>query len=299
METDEYSLLDSGGGRKLEQFGAVTLDRPGAAAYWPVRHPERWKAACARFDRAEGMEWKSAGGLPAAWYASIGGIEFRLSTTDFGHLGVFPEQRPVWAWVRRLVGMRRAAGERCRVLNLFAYSGGCTLAAAQAGAEVCHLDASHGMVEWARANAARNGLQDAPIRWIVDDVLKFLQREARRDSRYDAVILDPPSFGRGRKGEVFKIEQHIGPLLDACAAVLVARPLFVLMSCHTPEFSPIVLGNLLLSHFPAAAGTAACGELVLTGAEDVLPLPSGVWACRSQSGDVPGSAGIKTQSILG
>ncbi|MGI6391635.1 MAG: class I SAM-dependent methyltransferase [Kiritimatiellia bacterium] len=190
MNDDEYALLDSGDGRKLERFGRVVLSRPCAQAVWkPTLSVEAWARADATFDRTEGNQWHNRGALPDEWTIRVSGITFRLSGTDFGHLGIFPEQRAQWQWIRDIVQRACAArGRAVRVLNLFAYSGGSTLAAALGGAEVCHLDASKGMVQWARDNARLNGLEAHPIRWITDDAHKFLCREVRRERRYDAVI---------------------------------------------------------------------------------------------------------------
>lgn len=279
MVTDDYELIDSGDGRKLERFGPVKLVRPAGQAVWRASLPESvWKDVSAGFDRAEGNRWQNRHNLPAEWTIRVSDILFRLSSTDFGHLGIFPEQRPMWNWIRDRVRQRKAAAGQVSVLNLFAYSGGSTLAAAQGGAEVCHLDASKGMVEWARNNAILNGLDKEPIRWITDDAIGFLRREVRRDRRYDAIILDPPSFGRGKKGEVFKIQEHLPVLLDLCRSLLAEKPLFVLLSCHTPDYSPLILRNLLLQQVAERDGETDCGEMLLTGSGNTMPLPSGAFA---------------------
>lgn len=275
MKSDGYELLDSGEGRKLERFGNKILERPAAQAVWKPDQPESfWQKADARFDRVEGNRWHGRTRLPEEWEAEIEGIRFRLSSTDFGHLGVFPEQRPMWSWIRETCRKRPGA----QVLNLFAYSGGSTLAPAQGGASVCHVDASRGMTDWARDNARRNGLADAPIRWIVDDVPQFLAREIKRGRRYDGIILDPPSFGRGAKGELFKIEERINPLLEQVRDLLSSKPLFVLLSCHTPGFSARVLENLLDQHLRGLGGKLDSGEMLLSGSPNTRPLPSGSYA---------------------
>ena len=218
---NEYALLDSGHGRKLERFGTILLDRPCAQAVWNPSTPALWKEADAYFTRKDGLEWRGREALPDSWIASIEGVRMKLATTDFGHLGVFPETRELWRWIReRIKGETKTRKEPLNFLNLFAYSGGATLAAAQEGAHCCHVDASKGMVAWARENAALNELEDHPIRWIVDDVNKFLQREERRGRRYDAVLLDPPSFGRGKSGELYKIEHALLETLQLCKNVL-------------------------------------------------------------------------------
>lgn len=276
-EVNEYELLDSGNGAKLERFGHVVLARPCAQAIWEPQKPNLWAGASASFDRIDGLNWKGREALPASWGVTINGIRMKLSTTDFGHLGVFPETRSLWDWITgTLLEESRKQKRQLSVLNLFAYSGGATLAAARSGSQVCHLDASKGMVEWARENAALNGLQDAPIRWIVDDVLKFLNREVARGRKYDAIILDPPSFGRGKKGELYKIEKDLMSTLQGCKAVLSDSPGFVLLTSHTPGLSPQVLSNLLTQLL--GLGLIESGEMFLTGAPDVLVLPNGNWA---------------------
>ncbi len=278
--TDDYELLDSGAGRKLERFGEVVLARPAAQAVWrPARPEAEWRRATASFDRENGLQWRNRDALPDQWIIRVAGIAFRLSGTDFGHLGIFPEQRDQWRWIAAQTrALAKRLGRRPAVLNLFAYSGGSTLAAAHAGAEVCHLDASKGMVAWARENAALNRLEAAPIRWIVDDAHKFLKREARRGRRYDGVILDPPSFGRGSQGELYKIERDLPETLDLCRAALAEPPGFLLLSAHTPGLSPTVLRNLADDTLRGRGGASSAGEMLLTGARGVAPLPNGAWA---------------------
>ena len=273
---DDYELLDSGNGQKLERFGSVILARPCAQAVWEPRQPELWDSASATFDRKDGLNWHGRERLPEEWAVTVRGVRMRLSTTDFGHLGIFPETLDQWEWIAGRVQEAKTVRKQApRFLNLFAYSGGATLAAARAGAECCHLDASKGMVEWARSNAALNGLQDAGIRFIVDDVSAFLKREVRRGRKYDCVLLDPPSFGRGKRGELYKVEKNVQETLDLVRQVLSDTPLFVLLTSHTPGFSPIVLRNLLEQTF--GPGTLSCGEMLLRGSEDALDLPSGTW----------------------
>lgn len=262
-----YQLLDSGNGQKLERFGPFTLIRPCAQAVWRPTLTEEWHSASAEFDRES--RWRFKEKIPDVWTVTHGGVQFRLSLTEFGHLGVFPEHADLWEAMRPLVT------KGSRILNLFAYSGGVTFAAAQEGAQVCHLDASKGMVDWARQNAQLNRLHEAPIRWIVDDALKFLRREKKRESLYDGIILDPPTFGRGAQGEVFKIEEHILPLLEACRDVLSKQPNFVIFSCHTPGFTPIVLEHLLGQMLPK--GRIETGEMALHS-PGALAIPSGAFA---------------------
>ncbi|MES2273346.1 MAG: class I SAM-dependent methyltransferase, partial [Chlamydiota bacterium] len=256
MTTNQYVLLDSGDGQKLERFGSYTLIRPCPQAVWRPTLTTEWETASARFTREkEKNHWTYKQKLPSSWTVFLGGVEFKIAPTEFGHLGVFPEHADLWQ------GMRPLLSKGIRVLNLFAYSGGVTLAAAQEGAEVCHLDASKGMVEWARENAALNHLGKAPIRWIVDDVLKFLKREKKRGSFYDGIILDPPTFGRGSQGEIFKIESEIIPLLQMCVDVLSQTPKFLIFSCHTPGFTPLGMRHLLGQTLPK--GHIEVGEMAL------------------------------------
>ena len=268
--SDDYELLDSGDGRKLERFGRVTLARPCAQALWRPSYPALWTRATASFDREAGNRWHGRSALPKDWSITTAGMRFKLSGTDFGHLGIFPEQRAQWRWIREKV--RRGL----QVLNLFAYSGGSTVAAAQGGAEVCHLDAAKGMVQWERENAALNGLADHPIRWIADDAHKFMAREVRRGRRYDAIILDPPTFGHGASGETYKIERDLKTTLDLTRQLLSEHPVFVLFSSHSPGLSCRVAENILGQLFPQA--TLESGEMLLEGKG--LSCPSGIF-CRA------------------
>ncbi len=264
----DYELVDSGEGRKLEKFGPYLVDRPTPVALWSKQKDEAlWKKADARLVReGEASEWQW-NRLPETFIITFNGIKFLLKATDFGHLGIFPEHGLLWKKVEQ--EMPKGSS----LLNLFAYSGGLTLAAARAGAEVCHLDASKGMVAWARENAALNHLEKAPIRWIIDDVTKFLRRELTRGRKYDAIVLDPPTFGRGTQGEMFKIEEGLVQLLHLCKDLLSDRPLFVILSCHTPGFTPTILSHFLRQE--VGCKTVESGELLLPGE---WPLPSGCYA---------------------
>lgn len=280
MKNNGYILIDSGEGEKIEAFGDIILSRPAAQAVWKKQKPpDTWNRVAASFDREKGNTWVNRQSLPDEWHIEVEGIKFKLSSTDFGHLGIFPEQSASWQWLRKT--LRAAHQRRSRklsVLNLFAYSGGSTMAAALEGASVCHLDASKGMVDWARENAALNGMTGAPIRWLVDDALKFLGREVRRGNRYDGIILDPPSFGRGNRGEVFKIERDILQTLDLCKRVLSDDALFILFSCHTGGFTPHVMSNLLSQLMKDRAGAVESGEMFLRGDDTTFALPNGTWA---------------------
>jgi len=264
---NEYFLLDSGNGKKLERFGNYTLIRPCSQAIWQPLLPEsRWHEAHASFSREGGNNWEKKD-LPKTWMVKIDDLKMKLSSTDFGHLGIFPEHREIWKCCKEILETSRGA----HFLNLFAYSGGATCMAAKTGAKVCHVDASSGMVDWARENASLNDLSHAPIRWIVDDVIKFLKREVKRGVRYDAILLDPPTFGRGAQKEVFKIERDLHPLLDLCKQLLSDFPLFLILTCHTPGLTPTVLQHLISQKFK---GRAEFGELFLFSPK-TLSIPSG------------------------
>lgn len=278
MNFSSYTLIDSGHGRKLEKFGPFLISRPAAQAVWsPQLADSEWLKADAVFTRESENRWIKKTGLPETWTVTVSGVTFKIAPTDFGHLGIFPEQRPFWDWLASFISKQKQH-RSVRVLNLFAYSGGATLAAAKGGAEVCHLDASKGMVAWARENAGLSHLEKAPIRWIIDDVSKFLLRELRRESRYDGIILDPPSFGRGSKGEIFKIEGDLIQLLQQCRDLLSQNPLFLLLSCHTPGYTALAMEHLMRQTVQGLGGRIDTGEMVLTGEKGVLALPSGSYA---------------------
>jgi 23S rRNA (cytosine1962-C5)-methyltransferase len=282
----EYELLDSGHQSKLERFGAVLLHRPSPQALWKPRLDTAvWDAAHARYERSSqgGGHWIAAADVPETWMCNVGTLRLELRRTGFGHVGVFPEQIRFWNWLRQAVQTRAQDLKRApRILNLFAYTGGSSLAAAMGGARVTHCDASHGVVQWASENAKYNDLGDGHIRWIVDDALKFLRREARRENTYDGIILDPPSFGRGPRGEVWKLEDGAAELLAAVAAVLDGDPGFVLLSAHTPGIGPLALNNLLTAALGERVDMDSLefshGEMLVESAAGILSLPAGTWA---------------------
>ena len=266
---DNYQLLDCGEGRKLERFGKFILDRPCAQAVWRKQLSARqWAEADAFFTREHNEGWRENTRMPREWKCTLGGVSMLLSKTEFGHVGIFPEHAFAWDWMRR-----QLTGDSPSILNLFAYSGGATVALAKAGCSVCHLDASKKMVDWAHRNVIENQLENAPIRWIVDDVNKFLQREIRRGRKYDGIVLDPPSFGRGTNQEVFKIDDCLLSLLENCGGLLSDNPRFIFLSCHTPGYTPTVLENLLSQTLPK--GAIEAGELKIPAK---MPLPSGMFA---------------------
>ncbi len=271
----DYEVLDTSGGEKLERWGQYILVRPDPQIIWttPRRNP-LWKRYDARYARSAsgGGSW-SEHRLPEAWEVAYGDLTFRVKPMNFKHTGVFPEQAVNWDFLRQRI---RAAGRPLQVLNLFAYTGGATLAAAAAGASVCHVDAARGMVAWARENARASGLEQAPIRWIVDDCAKFVEREIRRGRRYDGIIMDPPSYGRGPSGEVWKLEKDLYPFLQLVAGVLSDEPEFFILNSYTAGLAPSVLGCLLETVVrPRFGGSVACDELGLPVTDSGLTLPCG------------------------
>lgn len=276
--TEGYVLLDSGHGAKLEQVGPYLLVRPAPQALWrPALPSEAWDQAAARFQRHNtgGGAWSYRRPLPEAWTLTYCHLTLKVKLTDFGHLGFFAEHGPQWQWVSERI---RAAQRPLRLLNAFAYTGAMTLAAALAGASVVHLDAAEGIVTWARDNAHLAGLSTAPIRWVVEDVSKFLRREVRRGNTYDALVLDPPSFGRGSKGEVWKLERDLPELLDLCRQVLSPELQFVLLSAHTPGVTPYVLVNLLADMLGTNQGQLTSMEMTVPQHHSSRLLPSGALA---------------------
>jgi 23S rRNA (cytosine1962-C5)-methyltransferase len=274
----DYQLLDTGGGMKMERWGDVVLVRPDPQVIWPRRGGAAWTEWDGFYHRAEsgGGRWEFRRTLPESWTIRYGALTFRIRPTDFKHTGLFPEQAVNWDWCTERIRVARAAGREVSVLNLFGYSGGATIACAAAGASVCHVDASKGMIQWCRENAALSGLANAPIRTIAEDCRKFVQREARRGRHYDAIILDPPAFGRGSAGEVWKLEAHLWDLLQECRALLSEQPLFLLLNCYTSGLSPIVINNLLGDLFARSGGTISSGEIGLPIKGDAKVLPCGV-----------------------
>jgi 23S rRNA (cytosine1962-C5)-methyltransferase len=261
-EWRDYDLLDSGDGMRLERFGAYTLARPDPKVIWHRKLPDAaWAAADAAFQHGETNErWTKRRTIPEQWPMRYGDLAFFARLTPFKHTGVFPEQAVLWKWTQeRIVAGRRPI----HLLSLFGYTGLAALAAAQAGARVTVVDASKWAMEWARANQSASQLDDKPIRWLVDDALKFVRREARRATRYDAIVTDPPSFGRGPRGEVWKFSESFMPLLEACVALLSDSPLFVAVTGYAMDVSALALGNLLDDALSARAGATVVGELAL------------------------------------
>lgn len=260
----DYELQDSGEGAKLERFGPYRLVRPEAQAFWSRRRSrQEWEQADAVFTSSSGDEekggWQFRRPLPERWQMRHGSLTFWTQATAFRHLGVFPEQACHWEWAARLI---RDAKRPIKILNLFGYTGLLTLAAAAAGAAVTHVDASKKILAWARENQVLSGLEDRPVRWILDDALKFVRREGRRGARYDGLMIDPPKFGRGPKGEVWKLEESLPELLSACRPLLSEKPLFVILSCYAIRASALSL-HYALEEMIDHQGSLSSGELAV------------------------------------
>ena len=275
----DYELLDASRGERLERWGDILLIRPDPQVLWdtPRRDP-RWKQAHARYHRSHtgGGQWERLRPLPDSWQISYGGLTFALKPMGFKHTGLFPEQAVNWDLMQGLI---RGAGRSVRVLNLFGYTGAATLACVEAGAHVTHVDASRGMVAWGRENAVLSGLSDRPMRWLVDDCGKFVQRELRRGNTYDGILMDPPSYGRGPGGEVWKLEEQIYPLVAECVKLLSPRPLFFLINSYTTGLSPSVMQYVLGSLMPAGVGgRLEADEIGLPVTDSGLVLPCGATA---------------------
>ena len=270
----DYEVIDCSKGEKLERWGDYILVRPDPQVIWDTPRKEKgWHKMNAHYHRSKkgGGEWEFFD-LPQQWSIHYRSLTFQLKPFSFKHTGLFPEQAANWDWFSELI---KKAGRPVKVLNLFAYTGGATIAAAAAGASVTHVDASKGMVTWAKENAASSGLADAPIRWIVDDCVKFVGREIRRGNHYDAIIMDPPSYGRGPKGEIWKIEESIHPLVKLCAQLLVDRPLFFLINSYTTGLQPAVLSYLIGTELKRFPGKVTADEIGLPVSSNGLTLPCG------------------------
>ncbi len=270
----DYEVLDTSKGEKLERWGDYLLIRPDPQVIWDTPKKNRgWKKCNGHYHRSSkgGGDWEFFD-LPKQWQIHYGELTFNLKPFSFKHTGLFPEQAANWDWFGDLI---RRANRSVKVLNLFAYTGGATLAAAAAGAHVTHVDASKGMVTWAKENAASSGLSDAPIRWIVDDCVKFVQREIRRGNHYDAIIMDPPSYGRGPKGEIWKIEESIHGLIQLCTELLSEDPLFFLVNSYTTGLQPAVLTYMIATELKKFKGFVRSEEIGLPVTDAGLVLPCG------------------------
>ena len=276
----DYEVIDSSNGEKLERWGKYILVRPDPQVIWDTpKKEEGWKNKNAHYHRSSkgGGEWEFFD-LPKQWQINYKDLTFQLQPFSFKHTGLFPEQAVNWEWFRNLINNRKKQNpdRPIKVLNLFAYTGGATISAAKAGAAVTHIDASKGMVTWAKENAVLSGLKDAPIRWIVDDCVKFVEREIRRGNRYDGIIMDPPSYGRGPKGEIWKIEEKIYPFIQLCAQILSEDPLFFLVNSYTTGLQPAVLSYMMGTELvPRFGGHVEAEEIGLPVSGNGLILPCG------------------------
>ena len=275
----DYELLDCSSGERLERWGNVTLIRPDPQVIWktPKKHPA-WRRADAVYHRSSsgGGNWEIKNKIPSFWSIGYGDLNFNVKTMGFKHTGIFPEQAVNWDYTAKLI---KNAGRPVKVLNLFAYTGGATDACLKAGAEVVHVDASKGMVQWAKENAVASGVADRKVRWIVDDCVKFVQREIRRGNKYDIIIMDPPSYGRGPGGEIWKLENEVYSFVELCSQVLSNNPIMVLINSYTTGLSPAVMQYILGALIkPKFGGVAESDEIGLPVTQTGMILPCGASA---------------------
>ncbi len=273
----QYKVLGCGDGEKVEYWNGYVLRRPDPQALWPMTglHGESRVDAHYHRSKSGGGEWEIKTNIPKSWVMDYEGLRFKIEPTGFKHTGLFPEQAVNWDWMSAKI---QNAGRPINVLNLFAYTGGATCACLKAGAAVCHVDASKGMVNWARENVSLSGLEDKPVRYIVEDCMKFVQREIRRGKTYDAVIMDPPSYGRGPGGEVWKLEEELYGLVEILSHVLSPNPLFFLLNSYTTGLSPSVTGNMLTLALASFKGRVVSGEVGLPVEGTSVVLPCGTYA---------------------
>lgn len=275
-EWKDYEILDMADGEKLERWGDFILIRPDPQIIWKEKtFPEKWKLAHSRYNRSSsgGGGWKYNKKLPESWKISYKDLKFNIKPMGFKHTGLFPEQAVNWDW---MINKIKNSGREIKVLNLFAYTGGATVACSYAGAEVCHVDSSKGMTSWAKENINLSGLENRKVRFIVDDVTKFVQREIRRENKYDAIIMDPPSYGRGKNGEIWQFENNISDLVKLCTQVLSDNPLFFLINSYTTGISSKVLENILNLEINKN-GLISSGEIGLPMSNSKLVLPCGIY----------------------
>lgn len=275
----DYELLDCSSGERLERWGNITLIRPDPQVIWntPKKHPA-WRKADAVYHRSNsgGGNWEIKNKIPAFWQIDYNDLSFNVKNMGFKHTGIFPEQAVNWDYTMNLI---RKSDRPVKVLNLFAYTGGATIACLKAGAEVVHVDASKGMVQWAKENAVLSGVADRKVRWIVDDCVKFVQREIRRGNKYDIIIMDPPSYGRGPGGEVWKLENEVYSFVELCSQVLSDDPMMVLINSYTTGLSPSVMQYILGSLVsPRFGGKVECDEIGLPVTQTGMVLPCGASA---------------------
>ena len=274
----DYKILDMADGKKLEKWGDVILSRPDPQIIWKDKtYPEKWKNINATYHRSKtgGGAWEYKKKVPQQWQIKYKKLTFNIKPMGFKHTGLFPEQAVNWDW---MINKIQNSNREIKVLNLFAYTGGATVACSYAGASVCHVDSSKGMVAWAKENIQASGSQDRTVRYIVDDVIKFVNREIRRGNKYDAIIMDPPSYGRGANGEVWKFEENLPELVNLCTQVLSDKPLFFLINSYTTGISSTVLQNILeLTVSKKYKGKVSNGEIGLPMTNSKMVLPCGIY----------------------
>ncbi len=276
-EWKDYEIIDMASGEKLERWGNIKLIRPDPQIIWKNKSiPSEWKSANARYNRSNtgGGAWEYSKRLPESWQVKYKNLTFNIKPMGFKHTGLFPEQAVNWDW---MINKIKQSKRDIKVLNLFAYTGGATVACLSAGASVCHVDSSKGMTTWAKENVESSGLREKPVRFIIDDVVKFVQREIRRGNKYDAIIMDPPSYGRGKNGEVWQFENNIADLVELCTQVLSDDPLFFLINSYTTGISSKVLANLLELNMKRYNGKITSGEIGLPMKNSKLVLPCGIY----------------------
>ena len=282
-EWKEYKILDMADGQKLERWGDVILSRPDPQIIWKDRSfPKKWNEINATYHRSKtgGGSWEFNKKMPKAWQIHYKNLTFNIKPMGFKHTGLFPEQAVNWDWmINKIKEEKQKTKREIKVLNLFAYTGGATVACLSAGASVCHVDSSKGMTTWAKENVISSGLENRPVRYIVDDVIKFVNREIRRGNKYDAIIMDPPSYGRGTKGEVWQFENNIYDLVELCTKVLSKDPLFFLINSYTTGISSTVMQNIIsLTVGKMHKGKQECGEIGIPMENSKLVLPCGIYA---------------------
>lgn len=276
----DYELLDMSDGNKLEKWGQYILIRPDPQIVWKKKsHPELWKKANAKYIRSTtgGGHWEKLSKIESSWKIKYKDLTFNVKPMGFKHTGLFPEQAVNWDYIKENISLQTKKGKEVRVLNLFSYTGGATLAALSAGASVCHVDSSSGMTAWAKENVISSGLKDKPVRFIVDDVIKFVKREIRRNNKYDVIIMDPPSYGRGKNGEVWNIEKDLYNLLELTANLLSEEPLFVLVNTYTGGLSGTIISNVMKYAFKDIKySSISFDEIGLKQKGDNVFLPCGI-----------------------
>lgn len=274
---NDYELIDSGEGEKIERYGDKILARPDPQAIWPKASPYKWSKADAVFGESLSGgkgKWKERTKLPDSWPINFGGYVFNIRLSAFKHTGIFPEHKPNWEWIEKVISETK---RKISVLNLFGYTGGATLAALKSGAEAVHVDASKVAIVWAKENAKESGLSEKPVRWITDDVISFIKREIRRGNKYDGIVMDPPAYGHGPSGEMWQIEEDLLKMLLLCREIISDNPAFLLLNGYAAGYSAIGYANMVEEVFPFTKGKTEYGEIGTRETERNIILPSGIF----------------------